>query len=79
MAPLAALALLPVWAFMYARAVTTQAEEAAEKGLARNPAPEQAPFGHYILADIYSRRQEPEKMNEALKKANAYKSNRSIR
>jgi arylsulfatase A-like enzyme/Tfp pilus assembly protein PilF len=33
-----------------------EAEEAARKGLARNPEPEQAPLGHYILADIYNRR-----------------------
>ena len=33
-----------------------QAEEAAQTGLAKNPESEQAPFGHYILADIYSRR-----------------------
>ena len=32
-----------------------QAEEAALTGLAKNPEPEQAPFGHYILADIYNR------------------------
>jgi tetratricopeptide (TPR) repeat protein len=36
-----------------------EAEEAAKKGLARNPPPEQAPLGHYILADIYSRRGRP--------------------
>ena len=33
-----------------------QAEEAAKTGLAKNPESEQAPFGHYILADIYNRR-----------------------
>ena len=30
--------------------------EAAETGLAKNPESEQAPFGHYILADIHNRR-----------------------
>ncbi len=33
-----------------------QAEEAARQGLAKNPTADQAPLGHYILADIYNRR-----------------------
>jgi tetratricopeptide (TPR) repeat protein len=37
-----------------------EAEEAARQGLAKNPEPEMAPLGHYILADIYSRRGRPE-------------------
>ncbi len=37
-----------------------EAEEAAQQGLAKNPEPETAPLGHYILADIYSRRGRPE-------------------
>jgi tetratricopeptide (TPR) repeat protein len=37
-----------------------EAEEAALQGLAKNPESEQAPLGHYILADIYNRRGRPE-------------------
>jgi tetratricopeptide (TPR) repeat protein len=37
-----------------------EAEEAAKTGLAKNPELGTAPLGHYILADIYSRRGRPE-------------------
>ncbi len=50
-----------------------------EKGLSLAETDELKALGYFLLADIYSRRQEPEKMNEALKKANHFKSNRSVR
>ncbi|NOR14513.1 MAG: sulfatase-like hydrolase/transferase [Candidatus Aminicenantes bacterium] len=49
-----------------------------ENGLSLAETNELKALGYFLLADIYSRRQEPEKMNEALKKANAFKSNRSL-
>jgi tetratricopeptide (TPR) repeat protein len=49
-----------------------------EEGLSLAETNELKALGYFLLADIYSRRKEPEKMNEALKKANAYKSNRSV-
>jgi len=50
-----------------------------EEGLALAETNELKALGYFLLADIYSRRQEPDKMTEALKKANAFKSNRSVR
>jgi arylsulfatase A-like enzyme/tetratricopeptide (TPR) repeat protein len=50
-----------------------------EEGLALAETNELKALGYFLLADIYSRRQEPEKVTEALKKANAFKSQRSIR
>lgn len=49
-----------------------------ELGLSLAETNELKALGYFLLADIYSRRKQPEKMNEALKKANAYKSNRSV-
>jgi arylsulfatase A-like enzyme/tetratricopeptide (TPR) repeat protein len=51
---------------------TVQAE--VERGLALAERPEHKALGYFLLADIYSRRGDPARMNEALQKANAYKS-----
>lgn len=45
-----------------------------EKGLSFAETSELKAFGYFLLADIYNREREPEKMNEALRKANSYKS-----
>jgi len=45
-----------------------------EKGLSLARTSELKAFGYFLLADIYNRSHEPGKMNEALKKANSYKS-----
>lgn len=45
-----------------------------EKGLSLAPTSELKALGYFLLADIYNRRGEPGKMNEALKNANLYKS-----
>lgn len=50
-----------------------------EEGLALAETNELKALGYFLLADIYSRRRQPEKVKEALKKANAFKSNRSVR
>jgi arylsulfatase A-like enzyme/tetratricopeptide (TPR) repeat protein len=45
-----------------------------EKGLSLARTSELKALGYFLLADIYNRKHESGKMNEALKKANAYKS-----
>jgi len=45
-----------------------------EKGLARAEAPDLKALGYFLLADVYNRRHEPEKMNEALRRAQGYAS-----
>ena len=45
-----------------------------EKGLSLARTSELKALGYFLLADIYHRSHEPGKMNEALKKANSYKS-----
>ena len=47
---------------------------AVEQGLALAQTSELKALGYFLLADVYSREHETEKMNEALKKANFYKS-----
>jgi arylsulfatase A-like enzyme/thioredoxin-like negative regulator of GroEL len=47
---------------------------AVEKGLSLAETTELKALGFFLLADIYNREGEPAKMNEALKKANFYKS-----
>jgi arylsulfatase A-like enzyme/tetratricopeptide (TPR) repeat protein len=44
-----------------------------EKGLSLARTSELKAFGYFLLADIYNRKHEPGKMNEALKQANSYK------
>jgi arylsulfatase A-like enzyme/tetratricopeptide (TPR) repeat protein len=52
-----------------------------EKGLSLAETDDLKALGYFLLADIHNRRREPEKVEEALRKANAFKSNaeRSIR
>jgi tetratricopeptide (TPR) repeat protein len=45
-----------------------------EKGLSLAQTGELKAFGYFLLADIYSRTHQPEKMRAALDKANSYKS-----
>jgi len=44
-----------------------------DKGLALAETSELKALGYFLLADIYNRRHEPGKMNEALRKANSYR------
>ncbi|MBE0461648.1 MAG: sulfatase-like hydrolase/transferase [Candidatus Aminicenantes bacterium] len=48
--------------------------ELVQKGLPLAKSSELKAFGYFLLADIYSRKNQPEKVKEALKKANYYKS-----
>jgi arylsulfatase A-like enzyme/Tfp pilus assembly protein PilF len=50
-----------------------EVQSVLEKGLALAETSELKAFGYFLLADIYSRRNQPEKMNEALQKANSFK------
>jgi len=43
-----------------------------EKGLSLAEAPDLKALGYFLLADVFNRRQEPEKMNEALRRAQGY-------
>ena len=43
-----------------------------EKGLALAGTPALKAFGYFLLADIYNRKHQPDKMNEALRKANSF-------
>jgi tetratricopeptide (TPR) repeat protein len=45
-----------------------------EKGLSLAQTSEYKALGYFLLADVYNRGHEPEKMNDALRKANAYQS-----
>jgi tetratricopeptide (TPR) repeat protein len=55
-----------------------EVQEEVELGLSLAETNELKALGYFLLADIYSRRREPGKMNEALKKANAFKAKRSV-
>jgi len=49
--------------------------ELVQKGLPLAKTSELKAFGYFLLADVYNRLNQPEKVKEALKKANYYKSN----
>ncbi len=51
-----------------------EARTLADKGLALAQTGEIRAFGYFLLADIYSRTHQPDKMRAALEKANSYKS-----
>jgi arylsulfatase A-like enzyme/tetratricopeptide (TPR) repeat protein len=52
-------------------------EGLAQKGLALTRAPDLKVLGWLLLADVYNRRREPEKENDALRKAESYKAIRN--
>lgn len=71
--------LLLARGLLYENVPLDEVQAEVEKGLSLAETDELKALGYFLLADIYSRRQEPEKVKEALKKANAFKSNRSVR
>lgn len=71
--------LLLARGLLYENVPLDEVQAEVEKGLSLAETDELKALGYFLLADIYNRRQEPGKMNEALKKANAFKSNRSVR
>jgi len=70
--------LLLARGLLYEDVPLEEVQAEVEQGLSLAETNELKALGYFLLADIYNRRQEPEKMSEALKKANAFKSNRSI-
>jgi len=50
-----------------------EVREMADKGLSLARTSDLKAFGWFLLADIYNRQHRPDKMNEALQKANSYK------
>ena len=71
--------LLLARGLLYENVPLDEVQAEVEKGLSLAETDELKALGYFLLADIYSRRQEPEKVKEALKKANAFKSNGSVR
>jgi arylsulfatase A-like enzyme/Tfp pilus assembly protein PilF len=51
-----------------------EAQAEVEKGLSLAETSELQALGYYLLADVYTRRHEPRKVNEALRKAESYRS-----
>ncbi len=71
--------LLLARGLLYENVPLDEVQAEVEKGLSLAETDKLKALGYFLLADIYNRRQEPGKMNEALKKANAFKSKRSVR
>jgi arylsulfatase A-like enzyme/tetratricopeptide (TPR) repeat protein len=53
-----------------------EVQATVEKGLSYAETSELKALGYFLLADIYNRKHEPQKMKEALQKANAFKSSK---
>jgi tetratricopeptide (TPR) repeat protein len=66
--------LLLARAMLYGSFPLEEIRAAVENGLSLAETSELKALGYFLLADIYNREGEPGKMNEALKKANFYKS-----
>ena len=49
-----------------------QVQAVVEKGLSLARAPDQKALGWLLMADVYNRKRQPEKMNEALRNAGSY-------
>jgi len=54
------------------RAAIDEVQSHVETGLALAQTPELKALGWMLMADVYNRRQQPEKMNDALRKARGY-------
>ncbi len=71
--------LLLARSLLYEDVPLEEVQAAVEKGLSLAETDDLKALAYFLLADIYNRRHEPEKVKEALRKANAYKSNRGVR
>ena len=69
--------LLLARGLLYEQVPLDETQALVEKGLSLAETPELKALGYFLLADIFNRRHEPEKMSEALRKANSFKTNRS--
>ena len=54
-----------------------QVQALVEKGLSLAQAPEHKTLGWLLMADVYNRKGQPEKVDEALRQAESYRSARS--
>jgi tetratricopeptide (TPR) repeat protein len=59
---------------LYESGDINQILELVQKGLPLARTSELKAFGYFLLADVYNRKNQPEKVQEALRKANFYKS-----
>ncbi len=62
---------------LYEEVPLNEVREMVEKGLSLAETAELKALGYFLLADIYNRERQTDKMNEALQKANFYKAKRS--
>jgi arylsulfatase A-like enzyme/tetratricopeptide (TPR) repeat protein len=58
---------------LYEQVPLEETQAIVEKGLSLAETSELKALGYFLLADIFNRRHEPEKMSEALRKANSFK------
>jgi len=65
--------LLLARGLLYEAVPLDETQALVEKGLSLAETPELKALGYFLLADIYNRRHEPEKMSDALRKANSFK------
>jgi len=66
--------LLLARGLLYESVPLDEVQMEVERGLALAETPEVKALGYYLLADVYNRRGDAARMNEALRKANLYKS-----
>ncbi|MGB7297550.1 MAG: sulfatase-like hydrolase/transferase [Candidatus Aminicenantales bacterium] len=73
--------LLLARGLLYEDVPLEEVQAEVEQGLSLAETDDLKALGYFLLADIFNRRREPEKVREALRKANAFKSNtdRSVR
>ena len=65
--------LLLARSLLYEPVPLDEVQATVEKGLSLAQTPELKALGYFLLADIYNREHQPEKVREALQKANSYK------
>jgi tetratricopeptide (TPR) repeat protein len=65
--------LLLARGLLYEPVPLDEVQASIETGLSLAETPELKALGYFLLADVYNRRQEPDKMRAALKKANSFK------
>jgi tetratricopeptide (TPR) repeat protein len=64
---------------LYEEIPLDEVKAAVDEGLALAETAELKAMGYFLLADVYNRLRQPDKMNEALRLANKYKAKRSER
>jgi arylsulfatase A-like enzyme/predicted Zn-dependent protease len=64
---------------LYEDVPIAEVKASVDKGLALAETPELKAMGYFLLADLYNRQGEPDKVNEALRLANSYKAQKEQR